>query len=209
MKSNNEKATSIIEAIIVILIMTMWILWMFKVFSSSMKLSNTTANRITAIQIAREWIEAMENIRWTNWIKYSSDYTNCWNTLNYNPLCVNNTTITHDIPHNSSFVLKTDTYNRWTLSWSNSLASDFTSTNYRNSFRVKKDTLWFYTQSWWIDFLPIFTREIKIEYINTNWWTVDSNDEKMLVTSLVQWVDSSSKKAHKVELESMLSNWRK
>lgn len=205
---NRKKATSIIEAVIVILIMTMWILWMFKVYSGSVKLSDTTANRITAIQIAREWIEAIESIRWTNWLLYSSDYKNCWNTLNYNSTCVNNSWLWTDIWINS-FILQIDSDNRWTLSWATSLASDYTNLAYRNSFKVKKDISWFYTQSWWTDFLPTFTREMKVKYINTTWATIDSNDEKMLVTSLVQWVDSSSSKPHKVKLESILSNWKK
>lgn len=209
MKSKNKKATSIVESVVVIFIITSWILWMFKVYISAIRLSQSTSNRIAAIQIAREWIEAMESIRWTNWILYSSDNKNCWNTLNYNPSCVWNTGIAFDITHNESFVLKAEWNNRWVLSWATSWASNYISPTYKNDFRVKKDSSWFYTQSWWIDFNPIFTREILVSYIDTNGWILNSNDEKMLITSLVQWSDSSSKKVHRVKLETLLSNWKK
>ena len=60
---------------------------MYKIYTESVRLSDLTAQRLQAIQIAREGIEAVENIRNTNWILYSADYKNCWNTLNYNEAC--------------------------------------------------------------------------------------------------------------------------
>ena len=55
---------------------------------SSQKFSNATGNRIEAIQIARDGLEAMTNIRDTNWILYGADPENCWNTMNYSGSCV-------------------------------------------------------------------------------------------------------------------------
>ncbi len=54
----------------------------------SVRLSDLTAQRLQAIQIAREGVEAVENIRNTNWILYAADYKNCWNTLDYNNSCI-------------------------------------------------------------------------------------------------------------------------
>lgn len=53
-----------------------------------MKLASTTESRIQAINLAREGIEAVENIRNTNWIKFTSDYENCFDVKNYNASCV-------------------------------------------------------------------------------------------------------------------------
>jgi len=78
-----KKATSIVEVMVIMLILVTWIVWMYKVYSESENLSTSTKNKITAIQIAREWIEAMKNIRDTNWILFSTNTENCWNTLNY------------------------------------------------------------------------------------------------------------------------------
>jgi len=83
-----KKATSILEAMIVLLIIIVWVTWLYDIFNASQKLSNTTKNRIEAIEIAREWIEAMKNIRDTNWLMFGWDKTNCYNTLNYDSGCV-------------------------------------------------------------------------------------------------------------------------
>jgi hypothetical protein len=61
-----------------------------------------------------------------------------------------------------------------------------------------------------MDLKPIFTREIKIEYIDTNLdLSSNENDEKIKITSLIMWIDNSSTKPHEVELEQILSNWKK
>lgn len=194
----NKKATSIIEAMIVMLVIITWVIWMYSIYDSSTKLSASTKNRIEAIEIAREWIEAMKNIRDTNWLLFKADPDNCWNTLNYNPNCVWDDTSTNDIIA-WSYIIYQDIDNRWKLnsqSW-----WTFWSWSYISDFRVKKDINWLYTQTWWIDFTPIFTREIKVNY--PSW---DSNNQKMEISSIVQWKDSSSNAPHKVELNHTLTN---
>jgi len=215
MKSS-KKATSIVEAMVVMLIVVSWVVWMYTVFNESQQLSNTSANKIQAIQIAREWIEAMKNIRDTNWILYWSDTKNCWNTLNYQSNCVWASTpfTATDIEHDTSYKIYQDTDNRWKLKDETPPADGFKNSWYRTNFKVWLDINWFYTQSWGLidstnPLKPLFTREIKIKYIDTNWWTANSNDEKMQVTSLVQWVDSASTQAHKVEFTTILTNWKK
>ncbi len=215
MKSS-KKATSILEAMIVMLIVVSWVVWMYTVFNESQQLSNTSANKIQAIQIAREWIEAVKNIRDTNWVLYWSDTKNCWNVADYKSNCVWSNNVTNDIRNitNRWYTLYQNTNNRWKLvrrdnTWG------FTTSWYRNRFKVWYDSNWFYTQSWALidsakPLKPLFTREIKINYIDTDgiWWTT-SNDEKMQVTSLVQWIDNASTKPHKVEFTTILTNWKK
>ena len=207
-----KKATSIIEAIIMILIITIWIVGLFNIYNSSIKVANSTKNKIQAIEIAREWIEAMENIRNTNWQILWADKDNCWNTFNYNNNCIWNNSTTYDI---SPWMYKIYNQNwRWKLlKASSSLTTkNYKDPNYRNFFRVKLDSNWFYTQSWWTNFKPIFTREINISYpedTNSD-WTQNSNDEKMNIHSIVMWTDWFwSWSAHIVDLEWMLTNWKK
>ena len=205
----NKKAVSIAEILVVMLIIVTWVVWVYNIFSQSQKLSTTTKNRIEAIQIARGWIEAMTNIRNSNWILYASDHKNCWNTMNYNGDCISNTTGSTNTDIISwSYTIYTDSYNRWILSKKNT--DSFRNPIYRDNFKVTKNTNNLYTQTWWNQFKPIFTREIKISYIeDTNDDTqINSNDEKMKVISLVQWSDSSWDKPHKVELETILTNWK-
>ncbi len=202
------KATSIIEAIVVLLIIVTWVTWMYTIFSKSTKLSNSTANKIQAIQIAKQWIEAFTNIRDTNWIRFSSDSTNCWNTLNYNSNCIWDITTTYDI-QSWSYIIYRNSNNAWVLD--SKTTNTFWNWNYNTDFIVWIDDKWIYTQSWAVnDTSPKFTRELKISYLDEDWITSpDTNSPKIKIISLVQWIDSSSNQPHKVELEQILSNWKK
>jgi len=202
----SKKATSIIEAIIVLLIITTWVTWMYTLFNKSTALTTSTSNKIQAIQIAKQWIEAMTNIRDTNWIRFSSDYENCWNTLNYNSNCLWQNNTTYDITAWSYIIYRLN--NSWYLSWTTSWT--FWVWTYINDFRVWIDN-WIYTQTWTTNnLLPVFTREIIISYLQADWVTdwADSDEPKMKITSFVQWIDSSSNTTHKVKLEQILSNWK-
>jgi hypothetical protein len=184
---------------------------MYKIYSSSMNLENSTSNKIQAIQIAKEWLEAMTNIRDTNWLLFSSDYKNCWNTYNYDTGCVSNIS-PNLIAHNGHYIVYQDTDSRWKL-FSPSWVSiyNFGDTNYQNAFKIWLDANGFYTNTWvTTNLYPIFTREIRVHYIDTSDPTngPDSWDEKMEVRSIVQWVDPSANVPHKVELKTILSNWK-
>jgi len=183
------------------LIIITGIIWMYNIYFASERLSQTTKNRIEAIEIAREWLEAIKNIRDTNWLLFWTDRDNCWNVLNYNSTCVWNDW--NDIQA-WSYIIYPDSNNRWTLSLKSTW--DYSEYSYRDNFRVYKDNNWFYTQSWATlnQFRPIYTREIKISY---PWW--DTNANKVKVTSLVNWADSSSNNFYKVVLDLELSNWEK
>jgi len=197
----SRKATSIVEAMVIMMIITTWVVWVFTIYNNSRKLSDTTKHRIEAIEIAREGIEAMKNIRDTNYLVFGSDTVNCWNTLNYNGTCVWDNTTTTDIISWSYKIYQDNTSNRWLLS--GAITWIYSNPTYRNNFIVKKDVNWFYTQSGWtVDLKPIFTREIQISYPSN-----DSNQPKMNVKSLVQWADSSG--THKVDLDLELNNWKK
>ena len=205
MKNISKKATSIIEAMVVLLIVVTWIIWMFQVFWNSQKLSASTANKIQAIQIAREGIEAMKNIRDTNWILYSSDTKNCWNVLGYNNSCVwDNKTIT-DV-WSWSYKIYKNLDNKWYLSEKTTSDTKYTEANYRNEMKVWLDSDWFFTQTWaMIEIKPLFTREIVISYPDTG----NSNDEEMEINSIVYWKDLSSNRPHKVQFKAILTNWKK
>jgi hypothetical protein len=202
----NKKATSVIEAVVVLFIVVSWVVWMYQVFWASQKLSNSTANKIQAIQIAREWIEWVKNIRDTNWILYSSDTTNCWNVNNYSNTCVWDNNTTYDIA-SWSYIIYKKPDNRWYLE--TKVTNTAFNQDYRDRFKVWLDSDWFFTQTWWTDIKPLFTREIQISYLKSDNSAWDSNDPKMQVISLVKWVDLSSSKPHRVRFKSILTNWKK
>lgn len=194
------QGTSIVEAIVLTLIVSMWIFGMYNIFDSSQKLSNTTQNRIQAIGIAREWIEAVTNIRDTNWKNFSANNTNCWNTPNYIVTCV---TANQNIA-TGSYILYQDTNNRWMMA--NRPTGSYSSGAYRTNFWIQVDTNGLYTQSWGTTLSgTVFTREIQISYPSD----AGNPPQKMKVKSFVQWVDSSKTWLQKVELETILTNWKK
>ena len=205
----NKKATSIVEVLVVLVIVTLWVLSSFKLFWSWQKLSLNIQNKIQAIEIAREWIEVVTNIRNTNWFLYSSDYESCWNTLNYNEDCIwDNHSHSNYYINSGSYIV----YSNW-IKWfleKKSTSGDYRDSNYRNTYRIYKTWSWFYTQTWVLnttkfEFKPIFTREIQISY---PWWTSFSGSQ-MLIKSKVFWSDSSSTKPHKVVLQTILTPYKK
>lgn len=192
--------TTIIESLMVMLIIIVWVVWTYTIFTNSQKLSDSTWYRINAISMAREWIEAMTNIRDTNWSKFSANTNNCWVTLNYDSSCITNNN--KYIP-TWSYKIFSDENNRWVLSWA--ATWNYSDATYRNNFLVNLDNKWFYTQSWWTNFLPIFTREIKISY---PWAEIPP--QSINIQSIVRWSDSSRTSWNfEVKLETLLTNWRK
>lgn len=199
--------TSIAEALVVMVIVVTWVVWMYDIITRAQKLSNETSSRIIATQIAREWIEAMMNIRDTNYILFSWDIQNCWNVVNYNTNCFWDTSWTYDFGHQQYYKVYKDTDNRWKTA-TGSIAWWYTNTAYKNTWKVNLDANWLYTQNWGTPFTPLFTRHIYINYIDTNGGSTDSNDEKMEITSTVEWADRNSTQIHNVTLTTLLSNWR-
>ena len=191
----NKKATSIAEAIVVMLVVVSWVTWMYNIYNKSIQLATWTEYKIKAIQIAKQWIESFTNIRDTNWLIYSSDYGNCWNSLNYNPWCIwtsNNKIATW------KYIIYKNSNNRWDLA--SKTNSTFWNWNYNSDFRVWIDSNWIFTQSWWTNIVPLYTREINVVNSSSTWITIKS---------LVQWVDNSSSQVRKVELEQVLTNRKK
>lgn len=205
-----KRATSIAEAMVVMLIIVTWVTWMYKIYWESNHLSNSTTNKIQAIQIATQWIEWFTNIRDTNWLLFSSDYINCWNTLNYDSNCIWAIDTDHTIKNNESYIIYTDADNRRVLE-SPSIMSpyQYIENDYRNWFKMYYNDIWVYTQSWTItEVKPIFTRELKIDYLNIDGTPWNESSKKIKVTALVQRSDSSSSTPHKVEIEQILTNWK-
>ena len=202
---SSKQATSVIEAIVVLLIIVTWVVGMYSIYIQSLRLSNATAHKIEAIQIAREWIEGFINIRDSNWKIFGWDIPNCWNTLNYNTSCVWDITTATDIS-GWSYTIYQDSDSFWKLSYRSSWS--YTGSyinNFNTGFPVWVDANGFYTQSGWLSvelMNPRYTREIQVSYVG---W--DSNGNEMNVSSVVQWKDNVSEKVHDIILDVVLTNW--
>lgn len=87
----DRRGNSVIEVIVVLVILVTGMVGAYGILSSGQKLANTTEHRIRAINIAREGLEAIGNIRDTNWLKFASNYGNCWMTKDYDANCIGGT----------------------------------------------------------------------------------------------------------------------
>lgn len=201
----SKKWNSIIEVVVVIVILTIWIIWTYSILNSSMILSTSTENKIKAINIAREWIEAVTNIRDTNWIKFSSDYKDCWFTKAYDINCISWTNTTYS---SWSYTLN-QSWSLWYLSWVLAPIPAYWSW-YIKDFLVYFDSNWLITQTGsytqncssltntWC--FSIFTREIKINVLDP---------KQIKISSIVNWSDASSQTwSHTINLETILTNWK-
>lgn len=210
-----KKASGIIEAMVVILLLVTGIVWVYTLLISSQRLATSTSLRIEAIQIARDWLEAVTNIRDTNWILFWGDIKNCWNTLNYNNSCIGDTTkasgtyMTHS--PTQSFILYRDLQNRFIINTQPRWTSDFSDATYRNRFSIKLDGQGFYTQTGSVILQALYTREIRVDYLNAgnvSQWSNAPNNPKIKVSSIVQWQDPARDNPVLLEMSTILTNWK-
>ena len=151
-------------------------------------------------------MEALENIRDTNWIKFSSDYENCWRTKDYNPLCIGNIDGSTILSPGSYILTQSGTL--WTLS--GTVVPSETHNVYKEQFPLFFDLNGLIANSGnntpctplkTSDCRTIFTREIQIFY---------PDSDHMRVNSIVKWVDSSKvSEPYTINLETVFTNWKK
>ncbi len=190
-----QTGSSIIEIIVVILVLTTGIIGVYSILSSSSRLAATTEKRVQAINLAREGLEIGQNIRDTNWIRFSSDYENCWSTFNNDSTCIGNNSFSNKLNGVYVPILNGSLWTLWAASDSgvyinnNGLPVQWITTPPTNlcSNVIQKDCRSFFTRT--IAFTPSGT------------WTLN-------VTSTVSWSDTSSTKPHIINLDLELKNWK-
>ncbi len=205
-KTSSKKWATMLELMAMIAIMGLWIWSMLWVIWSGVDFAKDTEDTIKAISLAREWLEGVTNWRNTNWLRFSSDKTNCWKVSNYLSSCIWNTTGAFDIG-SGSYLLYTQN-GAWYLSGMTSLNYVTDWVNYRTAYRAWLSSDGYFTQSGAsipINFcssigqtncLTPFSREIQITPIWT--WT-------LFVTSVVRW---QGKRNREVTLTTSLTNWK-
>lgn len=74
-----NRGETITEAVIAFVIFSLGITFVGLIMGSAVNNMQNAKNRILAINIAREGIEGVRNIRDTNWLKFHSRRRECWN----------------------------------------------------------------------------------------------------------------------------------
>lgn len=196
---NNRSGMTLIEIMAMLAVVGLTLLTMFQTLTQTITFSRDAESRIRAINIAREGIEAMVNIRNTNWLMFTSDRTNCWDTLNYDIRCVGNTT--HDKINEWDYILydqdglwwlsgsstpgRLGVTPQWWYSWSGGYSSNRRCLNIGGSGGTGTT-----------DCLSNFTRHITVS---------DKTSTGMTVTATVAWRSTTPRS---VSLTHHITNWK-
>ncbi len=198
--TESRSGATIVEAMIVLVIVTIGLVGTYELLHGGVKLASSTESRIQAINLAREGIEAVENIRNTNWIKFSSDFENCFDVADYDQGCIGNPSAPKITSGTPSVLLNQN--GEWRL-------SAFTSSG------VAYDDRGLSVQ--YPGALPALDpcQSKRPTGCMTKYFrTVTVSDEsivgmkRMRIRSLVTWRDASRSAPYQIELEHVLTNWK-
>jgi len=85
----NNKGETIMETVIAMGILAVGITLASTIIAMSLRNINASKNRVIAVNLAREGLEAMRNIRDTNWLRFNSKKRECWNHDPKTDTCIN------------------------------------------------------------------------------------------------------------------------
>jgi hypothetical protein len=74
-----NKGEALLETIIAFIVLAVGVTIAGMILASSLRNMQNAKNRVIAVNLAREGIEAVRNIRDTNWLKFHSKRRACWN----------------------------------------------------------------------------------------------------------------------------------
>lgn len=77
-KSAKKRGDTILEVVVATAILSSILVATFDILQRALDTNINVKNRVIALNIAREGIEAVRNVRDTNWLKYSGDRRNKW-----------------------------------------------------------------------------------------------------------------------------------
>ena len=77
----HNKGETLAETVIALMILSIGITFSGTILATSLKNVSSSKNRVIAVNIAREGLEAVRNIRDTNWLKFSGNRRDCWHHL--------------------------------------------------------------------------------------------------------------------------------
>lgn len=184
----------LIEIIAMLTILGIAIVAMFSTVTGGIFFAKDSENRIKAINLAREWLEGVTDMRNTNWLRFSSDQANCWKVKDYNATCIGNTY--SDSFTDGSYILLNKN-GAWYLTGSTVTTGSglwVGNDGYYTASGSMNDPLC--TLDFRTNCRSVFTREIRISSWNTG---------SMTVTSIVDWREKS---AQNVTLTTTLTNWK-
>lgn len=74
----NRKGFTLLELVIWIVVISLGLIWIIVMMQWWLKFVDRTRQDVVAINLAREWVEAVYNVRNTNWLQRSWKRSQCW-----------------------------------------------------------------------------------------------------------------------------------
>ena len=191
------RGESIIESLIGIAIIIIALAGIMALFSDNIRLNHSTRNRIIAINLAREGIEAVRFVRDSNWLVYSNDRRVCWNNDTENDCVDSGSDGITDFPLNGNYNAVMDPAD---FTWK--LEEDSDGLDLDNQLNLHNN---FYLHTASGSTTP-FQRQIQISYVDETGSGISvtnaSENNRMKVLSIVQWGNNE-----KIELETVLTDF--
>lgn len=196
-----KKWSSLIEIMAMMAILWLAVTAMFSTIVSGIYLATDSESRIKAVNLAREWVEWVTNLRNTNWLRFSSDQINCWRVLWYQSGCIWDSTFANANSFwtgasTTSYILENKN-GAWYL----------TGTTSGSWLWIDNDWYYYASGTTWGDLCTfdlttncrsLFTREIRIQQDPSSTGTIN-------ITTVVDWFD---RRPQNVTIYSTLTNWK-
>lgn len=200
-KKDSNSGFAIIEILIWIFIFTLWLISVYLLITSSLRLNLISKNQIIASNLSKEWIELIRNIRDSNYINHHK-----WNQLNPSE----NLDYSKVFMQWKIYTIENNFSNIWPLVRINDITSIFWEwsseinlkmQNYRlcldlnNRYTHDCITLWHKKTH--------FYRFLKIEEVKDIDWIIS---DSLQIISKVIWTE---KWYHNVEIKTILTDWKR
>lgn len=209
-KIKSRRGETLIEVFVATMVLVVGALAATRLFAVATINNQLTKERVIATSLAREGIEAVRNIRDTNWLRFAGDRRTCWNNLNSSSCDEEGTTGAPvvAIEHGQNYIVKMTNY-RWELDDLGGVARldltdgiDPDDEDYRLQI-----TDGLYNHSGVVADNTVFFREIYTEYLNDDQdLAITGKVANILrVTSKIEWYDRG--KISEVVLTTILTDY--
>lgn len=194
-----------IETLVAVFVLSLSAIAALTLMVSTMETVDNVQDRVIAVNLAREGVEAVRNIRESNWLEHSRERRDYWNCLGM--LSCDNSKDTNLIETDSNYIIDFDDNFRWQLTKRDTpldLEDANLASNEDYLLVLKKDATGseFYTHD--ISSLAEtentrFYRQISTRYL-------DDEQDIIEVKSRVEWYVSGTRVSH-VELTTYLTDF--
>lgn len=197
----SRSGNSLAETMVVLLVITVGVTGTFQLLHGGIKLASTTEARIQAISLAREGIEAVESIRNSNWVKFSSDLENCFDVADYDGGCIGNPAAPKLANPEPRVLVNTN--GMWYLTGSSLTHSGIVYDQAGLSLQGTGTSFPPCGPTTTVSCQSRFSRTVKVTDAGT------AGNKKIRVESTVSWRDGSRVEPYRITLEHTLTNWKK